>query len=72
MAQNPLYNVLQGNTQPNQLNGLIGRFKRFREQMQGDPKQQIQQMLNSGKISQQQYNQAVQMANQLAQLLKGF
>lgn len=34
-----------------------------------DPNQAIQQMLSSGRISQAQYNQAVQLAQQLQQML---
>lgn len=37
-----------------------------------DPNQKIQEMLNSGQVSQQQYNYAVQRAQQLQQLLGGF
>lgn len=61
---NPLYS--QFNNQPN---NIVQQFNQFRQQFHGDPKQQIQQMLNSGKISQQQYNQAVQKANMLKNLL---
>lgn len=35
----------------------------------GDPNQIIQQMLNSGKITQVQYNMAVQRAQQIMQML---
>ena len=35
----------------------------------GDPSQMIQQMLNSGRVTQSQYNQAVQMAQQIQQML---
>ena len=70
MAVNPLYTLLQGNTQSNSQNGLLGQFERFRAMFKGDAKQQIQQMLNSGQITQQQYNQAVQMANEFARMLK--
>lgn len=35
----------------------------------GDPNQMIQNMLNSGKVSQAQYNQAVQKAQQISQML---
>ena len=38
---------------------------------QGDPRQQIQQMMNSGRINQNQYNQAVQMAQRFQQMFKG-
>ena len=64
---NPLFNMLGG--QQNGMNGLIQRFQQFQQAFKGDPRQQIQQMLNSGKISQQQYNQAVQMAQQLQKLI---
>ena len=35
----------------------------------GDPNQMIQQMLNSGRISQSQYNEAARMAQQIQQML---
>lgn len=63
---NPLYqmmNMSSGN------NGLLQRFQQFKQMFQGDPRQQVQQMLNSGKVSQAQYNQAVQMAQQLQKML---
>ena len=41
--------------------GLIDFIKNFR----GDPKAQVQQLINSGRISQDQYNQAVNKANML-------
>lgn len=48
---------------------MIQRFMQFRNNFNGDPRMQIQQMLNSGQITQSQYNQAVQMAQQLQQML---
>lgn len=48
---------------------MIQKFMQFRQSFQGDPRAQIQQMLNSGQISQQQYNNAVQMAQQLQSML---
>lgn len=50
---------------------MIQRFMQFRQNYSGDAKAQIQQMLNSGQITQQQYNQAVQMAQQLQMLIPG-
>lgn len=44
---------------------LINEFNRFRQSFTGDPKATIDQMIRSGQISQQQYNDAVQMANQM-------
>lgn len=60
---NNLYNSL-GN------NNLVQQFQKFKSNFKGDAREQVQSMLNSGKISQADYNRAVQMANQLKGLLK--
>lgn len=49
---------------------IIQQFMQFKNQYQGDPRQQVQNLLNSGRVSQEQYNQAVQMANQLMRIMK--
>lgn len=51
-------------------NNLIQQFLQFKKTFSGNPQQQVQQLLNSGKVSQEQYNKAVEMAKQLQQLLK--
>lgn len=48
---------------------LIKQFMAFRQNYKGDPRQQIQQMLNTGMVTQEQYNNAVQMAQQFQQML---
>ena len=63
---NPLYQMM-GQQIPQ--NGLLQRFQQFQQMFRGDPRQQVQQLLNSGKVTQSQYNQAVQMAQQLRGLL---
>ena len=63
-----LYQMM-GQQKPN--NNIMRQFQQFRQMFQGDPRQQVQQMLNSGKITQQQYNQAVQLANQLMGMMGG-
>lgn len=60
---NPLY------TQQN--NGIMSRLNQFRNALQGNPQAQIQQMLNSGRITQEQYNQAYKMAQQLQKMING-
>lgn len=68
---NPLFNLLGGRTVlPNNISNLLSQFNQFRNAFRGDPQQQIQQMLNSGQISQSQYNQAVQMANELRKFIQ--
>lgn len=63
---NPLFQMM-GNQMP--MNNILQRFQQFRQTFQGDPRQQVQQLLNSGRVSQGQYNQAVQMAQQLQRML---
>lgn len=48
---------------------MIQRFMQFRQNFNGDPRAQIQQMLNSGQISQTQYDQAVRVAQQIQGML---
>lgn len=77
--QNNLYNELNnfniqnqqgfGNTL-NNLQGMIQEFNKFKDSFQGDPQQIIQQLLQSGKMSQAQYNQLSQMALQFKNLIQ--
>lgn len=63
---NPLFNMMGGN---NMQNPMLQQFMQFKNSFKGDARQQVQQMLNSGRVSQQQYDQAVQMANQLQKMM---
>lgn len=67
----PLFNSLGGNTIPNnQMTQIINQFNQFKSTLNENPKDIVMNMLQSGKITQQQLNQAQQMANQLKQFLK--
>ena len=48
---------------------FIKQFNQFRQVFNGDPRQQVQQLLNSGRVSQDQYNAAVQKANELFKMM---
>lgn len=72
---NPLFQQIASQTTNNIINnnglmGLIQQFQQFKQTFTGDPRQQVQQLLNSGRVSQEQYNNAVQMANTLQNVLK--
>lgn len=45
---------------------MLMQFMNFRNSFQGNPQQTVQQMLQSGQVTPQQYQNAVQMAQQLA------
>lgn len=65
---NPLFNQMQPQ---NQFTQMMQRFQQFRQTFHGDPRQQVQQLLNSGKVTQQQYDRAVQMAQQFQRMMGG-
>ena len=44
-------------------NSFLSRIMKFQKTIKGNPQEQIQQLINSGKITQEQYNYAVQQAN---------
>ena len=60
-----------GSQSMNGSQNIIQRFQQFQKMFTGDPRQQVQQLLDSGKVSQQQYQQAVQMAQQLQKMMGG-
>lgn len=66
---NPLFNLLGNNNQFGQMQNLIQNFQQFKNNFKGDPQQQVQQMLNSGQITQEQYDNAVKMANAFQSML---
>lgn len=70
---NLLFNVLGGGKMPGamgQFQQMMQQFQQFRQNFQGDPKQEVQKLLQSGKMSQQQLNQLQAMAQQFQSFLK--
>ena len=66
---NPIYQQMQNPAPMNGMQNIMQRFQQFQQMFRGDPRQQVQQLLNSGRVSQQQYDQAVQMAQQMQRML---
>ena len=48
---------------------MMTQLNQFRQTFQGNPKQQVQQLLNSGRMSQEQFNQLSQMATQIQNMM---
>jgi hypothetical protein len=66
---NPIFNALGGNMMPG--NNILAQFQQFRQQMQGkNPHEEINKLLQSGAISQQELNQAQQMAQQFQSIFR--
>ena len=67
---NPLYEQMQNNQFAGGGN-MVQRFQQFRQNFRGDPREQVQQLLNSGKVTQAQYDHAVRMAQQFQKMMGG-
>ena len=57
-------------TPMNQMGNFINQFNQFRQTFMGNPEAQVKQMLQNGRMSQSQFEQLAQTANQLRQLIK--
>ncbi len=66
---NPLYQALGGNQITGNTSDMVRAFEEFRRNFRGDPKQTVQNLLNSGQLTQAQFNQLAQEASQLLQIL---
>lgn len=64
---NPLYNNF-GN-QPNPMADLVRQARNFKKQFSGNPRQEVERLLQSGRMSQQQFNQLSQIAQQVVQAM---
>ena len=64
-----LYNDFNPNPR-NKMGDFINQFNQFKSTFSGNPEAQVRQLLQSGRMSQEQFNQLAQTANQLRQLIK--
>lgn len=63
---NPFFQAMGGQ------NNMMQQFQNFMQQMKGkDPNSMIQEMISSGRISQQQLDQAQKQAQQMAGMFEG-
>ena len=66
---NPLFNKFGGPQQAPSQN-LFQQFSEFASNFRGDPKQRVNELLRSGQMTQQQFQQYSQMANQLSSMFR--
>lgn len=48
---------------------IMQSFNQFASEFKGDPKEKVQELLNSGRMSQEQFNALSQMANQFQNMM---
>lgn len=64
---NPLFNAFGNN---NQFGNLIQQAQAFKRQFANiNPRAEVERLLNSGEMSQQQFNEYSQIAQQVAQIM---
>lgn len=65
---NPFFNqnssVSQTNNPFGNMVNMMSQFQQFKSNFQGDPRQKVQELLNSGRMTQEQFNQLSQLAQQ--------
>ena len=61
---NPFFNQNSPMQSSNPMMNMIQQFQQFKANFQGDPRQRVQELLNSGQMSQQQFNYLSNLAQQ--------
>ena len=49
---------------------FMNEFNQFKTSFKGDPKAEVEKMMKSGQLSQEDFNRYAQMANQIAGMIK--
>jgi hypothetical protein len=66
---NPLFNQFGNN---GQINELIKRAQEMKKNFNGNPKEEVERLLNSGQMTQAQFNEFSQIAHQVITAMRGF
>lgn len=73
MKASSLFNMFGQQMPP--MNGgfanMMSQFQKFKQNYSGNPKEQVQQLLDSGQMTQEQFNQLSNMATQFQQMMRG-
>ena len=64
---NPLYNAM--GKQSNPMADIIRQAKDFKKQFTGNPRQEVERLLQTGAMSQQDFNRFSQIAQQVVQAM---
>ena len=64
MATNPLFNALNGGQQTNPMQQLVAEARQLKQTIQ-NPRSEVERLLQTGQMSQDQFNQFAQIAQQI-------
>lgn len=62
---NPFYGVGSGGQQMGGFASMLQQFNQFKQNFQGDPREKVQELLQSGQMSQSQFNQLYSKATEI-------
>lgn len=66
----PPYPMPQKQDPMSMLNNMLTEFNNFKAMYQGNPYQQVQQLISSGQLSQEKFQQLSEMAKQIQTLFR--
>ena len=66
---NPLFGMFGPKQPTNPVTNLVNQFQNFKMGFQGDPRQKVQELLDSGQMSQEQLNYLMSVATQFKGML---
>jgi hypothetical protein len=62
--------MLSGGTpQNNRMYQFMGEFEKFKRSFSGDPRAEVQRLLNTGQMTQDQYNKLAEMTKQISSMM---
>lgn len=67
--ENPLFNAFGNNNMPNPFADIIRQAQELKKTINVNPREEVQKLLNSGAMSQSQFNSLSQQAQQIMQLM---
>lgn len=73
MNNNPFFGALGGGQMPGPVSSfaqMVQQFNQFKQTFKGDPKAEVEKLLQSGAMSQQELNQLQNMAKQFGHLFQ--
>jgi hypothetical protein len=66
---NPLFNQVGNNPQNNPFAQIMCEAQKLKNSFKGNPQEEVQRLLNSGEMSQADFNRYSQIANQVLQFM---
>lgn len=72
---NPIFNAFKNNSNMNNnpmnnFSNMLNQFNKFKANFQGDPRLQVQSLIDNGMMTQEQFNQLSELAKQFQGMMR--